>query len=137
MAKKPTGTKAPEKTKKKLKFKYIFDDAYNPVYANGALVAASSYGEFVIHFYHERPPVPNSVTHEVGRGNTLGDEIEREPKDHKDMLVRYVATGVAMSYVEAKRFHEWLGEKIENFEETSGIAKLLKKEGEENGKKAG
>lgn len=40
--------------KNELKFKYIFDDSYNPVYVNGAHGGVTPRGELVVNFYLER-----------------------------------------------------------------------------------
>ena len=42
----------------KVKFKYIFDSAYNPKYANGAFGNITPHGEVALNFYFERSALP-------------------------------------------------------------------------------
>ena len=41
-----------------VKFKYIFDPAYNPKYANGAFGNITPHGEVALNFYFERSALP-------------------------------------------------------------------------------
>jgi len=109
-----------EQTKKEqIRFKYIFSNEYNPVFSNGVLGGVSFKGEFILHFFQERVPVPKSITHELNADDTLGDEIERDPADHSRLVIRYITTGVTLNYGDAKRVHAWLGENLKRFEKES------------------
>ena len=99
--------KQPEMT-----FKYLFNDDYSPVYVNGAHGGLSPRGELVINFYLERPPLPNSVTHEITPAGGIGTETDVQPADHGRSLVRQVASGVVLNYETASEIHNWLGEKL-------------------------
>ena len=101
-------------TPAKVEFKYIFQDDYNPVYANGAVGGIGSQGELVINFYHERTGVPYSQTHSMDTQTmALGPEINRDPPSgDKLQFVRFVTTGVVMDLACARRIHIWLGGKI-------------------------
>lgn len=102
--------------KMKFKFKYIFPDDYNPIYVNGAYGGISYKAEIIVHFFLERTPLPNSVTHIVNEDGTLGEEVQREPEDHATSIVRYVNSGIILNLEEAKSVHKWLGDKIETLE---------------------
>lgn len=103
--------------KPELTFKYVFNYAYNPTYVNGAQGGFSPRGEMMINFYLERQPLPNEITHEITAEGAIGREISVEPKDLANSMVRYIDTGVVMSYENAKIFHAWMGEKLREVEE--------------------
>jgi hypothetical protein len=103
--------------KPEITFKYIFNYGYNPTYVNGAQGGFSPRGEMVIHFYLERQPLPASISHEITPDGAIGREISVEPEDLTSSMVRFIDTGVAMSYENARVFHAWLGDKLREVEE--------------------
>ena len=103
--------------KPELTFKYVFNYGYNPSYVNGAQGGFSPRGEMVINFYLERQPLPESITHEITPEGAIGRETEVEPKDLASSMVRFIDTGVVMSYENARVFHAWMGEKLREMEE--------------------
>lgn len=103
--------------KNELTFKYIFNYGYNPTYVNGAQGGFSPRGEMVINFYLERQPLPESISHEITLEGAIGPETEVEPKDLASSMVRFIDTGVVMSYDNARVFHAWMGEKLREMEE--------------------
>ncbi|MDR3580880.1 MAG: hypothetical protein P4L44_13045 [Oryzomonas sp.] len=105
-------TKKPE-----LVFKYIFNYGYNPTYVNGAQGGFSPRGEMVIHFYLERQPLPESISHEITPEGAIGREVSVEPEGLTGSMVRFIDTGVVMSYENARVFHAWLGDKLREMEE--------------------
>ena len=102
--------------KPELKFKYIFDYGYNPVYVNGAHGGVSPRGELVMNFYLERMALPESITHEINPNGTIGKESAAEPDDLAHSMVRFIESGVVMNYQNAKELHLWLGERIKELE---------------------
>ncbi len=102
--------------KPEIKFKYIFNYGYNPVYVNGAHGGVSPRGELVVNFYLERMALPESITHGINPNGTIGTEVEAEPDDLKNSLVRFIDTGVVMNYQSARDFYLWLGERIKEME---------------------
>lgn len=100
----------------KINFKYLFAEDYNPVYANGAHGGLSPRGEIVVHFYHERPGVPVSISHEVTPDGNIGEETDVVPNDFKHTLYRSVQTGVTMNLESARTFHLWLGERLQELD---------------------
>lgn len=103
--------------KPELTFKYVFNYGYNPSYVNGAQGGFSPRGEMVINFYLERQPLPESITHEITPEGAIGHETEVEPKDLASSMVRFIDTGVVMSYENARVFHAWMGDKLREMEE--------------------
>lgn len=103
--------------KPELKFKYIFNYGYNPTYVNGAQGGFSPRGEMIVNFYLERQPLPESISHEITSEGAIGRETHMEPDDLANSMVRYIDTGVVMSYENAKVFHAWMGEKLREMEE--------------------
>lgn len=101
---------------RQIKFKYIFDENYNPVYCNGAYGGVSPQGEIVANFYLERLPLPYSYTNAVNPDGSLGGTVETDPSDLNDFFIRYVSTGIVLSENSARAIHSWLGKQIEELE---------------------
>lgn len=102
---------------KTIKFKYIFDDNYNPVYVNGAQGGITPQGEIVANFYLERLALPNTQTQAVSSNGTLGDVISSEPEDLNQSFVRFIKNGVVMNLQTAKSISNWLNKHIETLEQ--------------------
>jgi hypothetical protein len=102
--------------KSEMTFKYIFTYDYNPIYVNGAHGSITPRGELVMNFYLERPPLPNSITHEITPAGSIGQETDVEPSDLGRSLVRQVINGVVVNYQTARELHYWLGEKVKEME---------------------
>ena len=101
---------------KTVKCKYIFDDNYNPKYVNGLYGGLSPRGEFVVNFFMERKPIPNSQEFTFNEENNQISLSEEDPQDLQDSLVRFVDTGIVFDYPTAKDMYEWLGSKIAHME---------------------
>jgi len=102
--------------KPELTFKYVFNYSYNPVYANGAHGGISPRGELVMNFYLERPPLPNSISHEINANGTIGNPVAEEPEDLKNSMVRFVDSGIILNYESARNIHFWMGERLKEME---------------------
>ena len=102
--------------KPEITFRYICNPGYNPIYVNGAQGGFSPRGEMVIHFYMERQGLPESLTHEVAPDGGIGRETAIEPPDLAQTIVRYIDTGIVMNYENARVFHAWMGEKLQELE---------------------
>ncbi|NQT61286.1 MAG: hypothetical protein HQ557_20145 [Bacteroidetes bacterium] len=98
--------------KKEIMIKYIFPDDHNPKYTNGAVGGVSPRGDIVVNFYFERQPIPNKDFHNVTPEGTLGDLIDRDPKNFNDIIIRYIQNGVVFDLENALTFHKWLGDRI-------------------------
>ena len=103
--------------KPEIKFKYLFNYGYNPTYVNGAQGGFSPRGEMVINFYLERQPLPEAICHEITPEGAIGQETSVEPSDLAKTMVRFIDTGVVMSHENARVFHAWLGEKLNEMEQ--------------------
>ncbi|HTP64752.1 MAG TPA: hypothetical protein VMJ66_05125 [Geobacteraceae bacterium] len=111
--------------KPEIKFKYIFNYGYNPVYVNGAHGGVSPRGELIMNFYLERMALPESITHEITQNGTIGGEVESEPEDLKNSLVRYIENGVVLNYQGARDLLLWLGEMVKQMEALEQAKALL------------
>lgn len=105
-------SKSPE-----IKFKFIFADDYNPVYANGIYGGVTPQGEIVANFFFDRHALPISQSYSITQAGQLGELTTSEPNDLKKSVVRFVANGVILNIRTAKEFHNWLGEQIKLVEE--------------------
>ena len=112
--------------KPEVTFKYVFNYGFNPSYVNGAQGGFSPRGEMVINFYLERQALPNAVTHEITPDGTIGRETEVSPENLNNSLVRFIDTGVVMSYENARIFHSWLGDKLREVESAGPPMRSLK-----------
>jgi hypothetical protein len=111
-----------------VKFKYVFSEDHNPVVINGAYGGFSGRGEFVLHFYFERNPIPNHQVVHVEEGDKgkyiLKERIKSiDPEDIQTTFIRFIQTGIVMDYATTKEIHQWIGEKIEAFEKENGLKK--------------
>lgn len=89
-----------------VKFKYIFDDAYNPKYVNGAFGGITPNGEVVVNFYFERAGLPIEQEFKLQEDGSIGELCASEPEEFK--FVRYVQGGITMSQTDARGVAEWL-----------------------------
>jgi hypothetical protein len=82
------GSKPPVR---QVRFRYVFPDDYNPVYANGAYGGVTTQREIAIGFYVERYPVPNDETFPIGPVSTnSSDAIYRAWRSGLNPAVREV-----------------------------------------------
>jgi hypothetical protein len=102
--------------KPEIRFTYIIGEGYRPEFVNGAHGGVSPRGEMVINFYHERPPLPDTITHELSPDGTIGREVQPDPATATNTMERSVAVGIIMSYDNARNFHLWLGERLREME---------------------
>lgn len=102
--------------KKRITFNYHFDDNYNPEYVNGAYGGIGPKGELIVNFYLERQGIPKSHTHEVKEDGSLDSPKAENQEESELNLIRYINTGVILNLESAKRIHDWLGQKIDEFE---------------------
>lgn len=101
---------------RKIKFKYIFDDNYNPVFANGVFGGITPSRQLEINFFFDRHPIPYSETKELSPRGIQDKVIERKPEEEYTTFVRFVNSGVILTLEDAKIIHDWLGKKIKLLE---------------------
>jgi len=99
-----------------VKFKFVFEDSYNPVYCNGAMGGIQPNGEIVLNFYTERRPLPRSDIRELSDDGTFTETPRFEPADFSNTIIRFVQNGVIMNKDTAKYLHSCLGSIIEELE---------------------
>jgi hypothetical protein len=99
-----------------IQFTYSTVQGYAPVFVNGAHGGVTPRGEIVIHFYHERPPLPDSITHELTPAGTIGPVVAQEPSITSPVMVRAIEAGVILTPENARNLHAWLGEQIREME---------------------
>src|SRR5687767_14203253 len=99
-----------------IRFKYLIEDDYAPIYANGAHGSTTAHGELVLSFYMERTPVPLSETNNVSAEGLIvrGDKLEESGGGGELMVLRQVCTGVVMSLATAERVHALIGKLLAN-----------------------
>ncbi len=101
---------------KRLNFKYIFDDDYNPKYVNGAYGGINPQGEIAVNFYVERSPIPRTEIYSLNEDGSLDSPIEIEPENHTQNIIRFIETGILLNLENAKKIHQWLGQHITSLE---------------------
>ncbi len=113
---------------KEIKFKYIFEEGYNPKYVNGAYGGVSPMGEIIVNFYLERIPLPKEDIHELNTEGQIGSIKERNPKDFNNIMIRYIQSGIVLSLEQAKSIYAWLGNNIEEAEKIENMKQKALKE---------
>ena len=106
---------------RKIKFRYIFPDNYNPVYCNGTYGGVSPNGEIIANFFLERMPIPNSVIQNVNEDGTLSGIVEADPENLGETVIRYVSTGIVLSENSARSIYDWLGAQIQELDNRKEI----------------
>ena len=90
----------------KVKFKYIFDSAYNPKYANGAFGNITPHGEVALNFYFERSALPYEQEFALDEDGVLGECVGEQPEEVS--YVRYVQNGLILNKEDARGIANWL-----------------------------
>ena len=93
----------------KIKFKYIFDDDYQPKFTNGVYGGLNPTGELIAHFYFERFPLPYETEMEIYEDGSANEEVIK-PKEYKHL--RRIHSGVIMEKDTALTMYKWLGEAL-------------------------
>ncbi|MDX8414201.1 MAG: hypothetical protein R8J85_08960 [Mariprofundales bacterium] len=116
MATKRGDQKKAQKSKEKtIKFKYVFEDDFNPKYINGGICSLSPMGEITINFYHERHAVPRSEYFLLTDDNMVGESVEGADQI-PTTVIRYMQCGVTMGLGQAKAIREILDNTITKLE---------------------
>lgn len=102
----------------KIKFKYLFDKSYNPVYCTGGFGGLTPRNEIILNFFMERHPIPYSETREITANGEVGDIIKIKPDDDSNTVkvIRSVECGVIMDLNTAKEIRAWLDDQINQLE---------------------
>lgn len=94
--------------KNEVKFKYYFDDDYDPEYVNGAYGGQTPNGELVIHFFMDRFPIPYEITQGFTEDGALDENNIQIVPSIDSKVRRRVKTGVIMSPDTAHGIYNWL-----------------------------
>ena len=107
------------KQSERVKFVYGFSPYYRVVHSNGVWGGITPRQELSITFYSELSTRPNAVTHEVTPEGGLGREVSKEigKTGELDNVHREYEVAVIMNMAEAKSVYDWLGEKIDAWNE--------------------
>ncbi len=103
----------------KIRFKYVFDDKYDPVYISGAMGGITPKREVVVNFFFERHPIPYSETYSLDNVGVIGQRIDAKPSVKEDMFqfIRTIKSGVILNLKTAKELREFLDHHIALLEE--------------------
>lgn len=97
--------------KPEVRFKYIFDDDYEPEYVNGVYGGLNPNGELIINFFMDRFTIPNEIKQVVNEDGTLDDTSAQVMPD--DLIIRRVIkNGIVMSPATAVSVYTWLKDKL-------------------------
>jgi len=105
-----------KETRPRIRFKYIFESNYNPIFTNGTYGGVTPQGQIVANFFFERNPIPYSEEREIMEDGKLSEPIISEPDNGGIVVVRYVNNGIIFTLEHAKIFNKWLAEKIKVLE---------------------
>jgi non-canonical (house-cleaning) NTP pyrophosphatase len=96
-----------------IKFTYIKNNNYSVHHVDGAYGGITPKGDITLNFFSERFPIPNTVTHELIDGKTLGKEID---KVSKEGIIREIECGIIINLDTARSINKWLIDKINEIE---------------------
>ena len=97
-----------------LTFHYQKSNHYRVIHADGAWGGLTPKLGVFLSFFSERPPIPQTITHAVESGRTLGPEVSHETKEG---LIREVEVGIIMDEQTAAALIAWLQQSLDNIRE--------------------
>ena len=99
--------------KNEVKFKYYFDDSYDPEYVNGTYGGPTPNGELVMHFFMDRFPIPYEVTQGLSSEGTPDiNKVMVYPDQEEALIRRTIKTGIIMSPDTAISIYKWLKDRL-------------------------
>jgi hypothetical protein len=104
---------------KKIRFKYVFDERYDPVYISGAMGGITPKQDIVVNFFFERHPVPYSETYTLDKKGMLAEKVSSEPlhDDETYQFIRTIKSGVVLNLQTARELKIFLEHHIRLLEE--------------------
>jgi len=102
---------------KELVFKYKFDSNYNPIYVNGVYGGFNFKGELNMNFFMERLALPYKEVYGI---DNKGEAALKKsvPKNEETLtVIRFIESGIVLSYDSALMIKEWLDKHISLYEE--------------------
>ena len=102
---------------KSIKYKYIFNKDYNPVYINGVYGGFTANNELNANFFLERGGLPKHEIFKINNGKLSSTPDERKPDiSQEHLFVRVVSHGIVVSYDQAKIIRDWFIKHITDYE---------------------
>lgn len=99
-----------------IRFKYLFDDCYDPQYVNGLYGGINPTGELVIHFFLERIPLPYEESVNLDEnGDSYGETSIVSPEEYK--FIRSIKSGIILNKKTAQSLVDWLQDVIPEMED--------------------
>lgn len=114
MAEKPkTPVKSKKPKKKTVKYKYVIPDHIQDCHITGAWGGLFQNGNFHMHLFNERPPIPKQVTVQHDEDGSAS-EVKAETGGD---VVRLIQSSIIMDIGTAVSIRDWLDRMIKRFEE--------------------
>lgn len=112
MAKPKKHTTKKNKLSQEVTFHYQKTSSYRSYHVDGAYGGLSPNGNLHIQPYVERAPIPKTETYKIQKG-----KLEIVSKVGKEGVIRDIECELIMDYGTMVVVHEWLGKKIDEFNE--------------------
>ena len=96
----------------KIKVDYTKGTSFRVMHSDGAFGGITPQGDIIVSFYHERHPLPTSMTYEVNPEGAIGKEVRAERMSEARNMVRELEAAVHLKPEVAKSLAEWLLEKV-------------------------
>ena len=94
-----------------VKFKYAFDEKYDPEYVNGVLGGLNPNWELVMNFFMDRMQVPYEQEIEVLPDGSLNNEVVSQRPEKSDIR-RVIKNGVIMNTTTALSIYSWMKQRL-------------------------
>jgi len=107
---KKTKAKKGEVASQKITYHYQKTTSYRSIYVDGAHGGLTNKGHLQMSFYLERHPIPKTQDFSISKGVTTLIK-----QDSKKGVIRELECSLLMDYNTMRSVHEWMGQKIEEF----------------------
>lgn len=104
---------------KTIKFVYSKIPTYRTYNVDGVYGGITHRNKIFIEFFSEKPPLPESTTHELSDKGELGKETK---KSKPTTIIREIEAGIYVDIQTAKVIADWLNARLNDYE------RLIKKE---------
>jgi hypothetical protein len=118
-----TGERSPQSAPNLIEFHYIKSSFFRVVYAEGAYGGLTPRGKIYFSLYNERPAIPRRTEMQFSEDGETAVGPERIT-DTRGGIVREVEAEILMDVSAAVEFHNWLGERIQQWK---AMSKEIKK----------
>lgn len=107
---------------------YLKTNLFRTIFASGAIGGMSGVSHISMCLFHERGPIPRSITHHVTEDGKLGDEIVR---DSREGVIREIDTEVVMDIETAQELANWLQKKVKEAGIRQGLVAAATRQGQD------